>query len=72
MMARKKEPCPFCEDEHYTNDEFHGIQLSTEVYPDNMLIGIAATGTAEDGTYVELKQDIQMNYCPLCGRKCGW
>ena len=50
----------------------HGIQLRQEVYPDNMLIGITVTGTAEDGTYVELKQDIQMNYCPVCGRKCGW
>ena len=71
-MARKRTPCQFCEQEHYTNDTFHGVQLSTEVYPDNRLIGITATGTAEDGTYVELRQDIEMNFCPVCGRKCGW
>ena len=71
-MARKNEPCEFCSDEHYTNDEYHGLQLSMEVYPDNNLIAIMAQGTMDDGHFAEHKMDIQMNYCPVCGRKCGW
>ena len=71
-MARKTTPCEFCEQEHYTNDEHHGLQLILEVYPDNNLIAIMAQGTMENGHYAEHKMDIQMNYCPVCGRKCGW
>ena len=71
-MARAKKPCEFCEGDHYLNDEHHGIQLSQEVYPDNNLIGITVTGIAENGQYVELEQNIQMNFCPICGRKCGF
>lgn len=71
-MARKTTPCEFCSDEHYTNDEHHGLQLSMEVYPDNNLIAIMAAGTMESGSFAELKQEIQMNFCPVCGRKCGY
>lgn len=70
-MAKKK-PCWFCETEHFDQDEENGLQLTAEVYPDNQLIGITASGIMESGNFTEAKIDIEMNYCPVCGRKCGY
>ena len=71
-MARKKEPCWFCESEHIDSTENHQLQLTAEVYPDNELIGIVASGNPDGGEFVELQMDIEMHYCPMCGRKCGY
>jgi len=72
-MARKRSPCWFCESEHMdtTTDE-RGIQLTAEVYPDNELIGIVVNGNPDGGEFVEIQMDIEMHYCPVCGRKCGF
>ena len=73
-MSRKKtkEPCWFCDTEHFDKDEAKGIQLTAEVYPDNELIGVIVSGNAEGGDFVELNMNIEMHYCPVCGRKCGY
>ena len=70
-MGRKIKPCWFCESEHFDTVEEHGMQLVAEVYPNNLLIGITASGNMEDGNFREARIDIEMNFCPVCGRKCG-
>ena len=71
-MAKKKEPCWFCESEHMDSTESRGLQLTAEVYPDNELIGIVVSGNPDGGEFVEMQMEIEMHFCPMCGRKCGY
>lgn len=71
-MARKRTPCWFCESEHMDTAEERGIQLTTEVYPDNEVIAIIVNGNPDGGEFVEMQMEIEMHYCPVCGRKCGF
>ncbi len=71
-MGKRKAPCWFCEMEHIDQSDENGIQLNVEVYPDNQLMGIIASGVNEAGNFNEAKIDVEMNYCPVCGRKCGY
>lgn len=68
-MSRKK-PCEFCEEEHWNHEDgTNGHQLYIEIYPLNNLIGITSFARREDGEIEEMAAQIEMNYCPVCGRK---
>ena len=72
-MARKTKPCAFCEDEHWhTEDAPNGHQLHLEIYPFNEVISIQSFARDESGETTELSMRVEMNYCPVCGRKLGW
>ncbi len=70
-MGRRLKPCDFCED-NFTSDYIEGKNgycLWMEVYPFNNLIAVIAQANDEEGELIENAIDIQMNYCPCCGRK---
>lgn len=70
-MGRRLKPCDFCED-NFTSDyieDKNGYCLWMEVYPFNNLIAVIAQANDEEGSLIENAIDIQMNYCPVCGRK---
>ena len=69
-MARKK-PCEFCEEEWASDykDHRNGYCLYMEVYPFNNKIVVISQANDELGEMIEDCIDIQMNYCPVCGRK---
>lgn len=73
-MARAKKPCEFCEAESYNQTEGTGKHsLYVEIYPDNQFIGITSFATNENTEEVEeICFEIEMNYCPVCGRKLEW
>ena len=64
-------PCEFCSGE-YEAPYIMGRNsycLWMEVYPFNNVISVFAQANDEDGYMIEKNIDIQMNYCPECGRK---
>ena len=66
----KKKPCDFCEEENcWTEDGTNGHALHIEVYPWNNVIGITSFGRTEIGELEEVSAQLEMNYCPQCGRK---
>ena len=71
-MARARKPCEFCEEEHYLEQEskieIHH-QLLVEVYPQNSHIAVFSFAQDDCSEMNELSMDIEMNYCPVCGRK---
>lgn len=70
MAGRKKTPCDFCENENwYTDEGVAGHQLTVEIYPENNFIYITSFAPDETGESQELEAEIEMNYCPKCGRK---
>ena len=69
-MGRKIKPCEFCEDEQWWTEEGSpGHQIHTEVYPFNNVISFTSFANNEMGESEELNSQIEMNYCPVCGRK---
>ena len=72
-MARKTKPCAFCAEEHWhSEDERNGHQLHLEIYPLNSVISVTSFAHDETGETTEIAMQIEMNYCPACGRKTGW
>lgn len=72
-MARKRKPCPFCEcDEIYNEEGSNGFQACVEVYPDSNIIAFTAFAPDENGEQQEKNFQIQMNFCPECGRNLQW
>ena len=68
-MARKK-PCEFCENDQWWQESGkNGHQLSVEVYPAHNRIGITSFAHDENGETMEITAELEMNYCPVCGRK---
>lgn len=70
-MGRKRTPCAFCEDD-WTSDYIehkNGYCLWMEVYPFNNLIAVNAQANDEEGELIEDYISIDMNYCPVCGRR---
>ena len=73
MARRSTKPCAFCEEEHWhSEDERYGHQLHLEVYPFNSVISVMSFARDENGETTELGMRIEMNYCPVCGRKLVW
>lgn len=69
-MANRKRPCEFCECEIIESQAGNnGFQLSFESYPDNGCICVVGFAFDETGETQELMYEIEMNYCPKCGRK---
>lgn len=71
MAGRRRKECEFCSGDYeqdYVIDR-NGYCLWTEIYPFNNVISVFAQANTEDGFMMEHSIDIQMNYCPMCGRK---
>lgn len=70
-MGRKRTPCDFCEDDWATDykDHRNGYCLWAEIYPFNNLISVIAQANDEEGELIEDYISIDMNYCPVCGRR---
>lgn len=71
-MASAKKPCEFCDPKLegiYEGFDVDGLSYSFEKYPDNLFMGISIIGCDQDGKDVDYKFEIEMNYCPVCGRK---
>ncbi len=70
MAGRRKKPCEFCEEDNWYSKEGTGAhQLAIEFYFGNNLLGITSFADGADGETEELQEDIELNYCPVCGRK---
>lgn len=69
-MARSRKPCEFCEDDWVTDYKEHrnGYCLYAEIYPFNNLIAVISQANDEEGELIEDAIEIQMNFCPVCGR----
>ena len=67
----RKKACDFCQEDHATDyiEHRNGYCLWAEFYPFNNLISVIAQANDEDGDLIEDAVNIQMNYCPMCGRK---
>ena len=69
-MNRKKSPCDFCEEDNwYSEDGSNGHQISVEIYPFNNVLSFTSFSNTESGESEELSAQIEMNFCPKCGRK---
>lgn len=66
---RKRKPCEWCADDILQSDSIGNHQLTLESYPENNLIAIYSYGNDNSGETTELSMTIEMNYCPVCGRK---
>lgn len=71
MMARSKKPCDFCSDEREVEYKEHrnGYCIWLETYPLNMVMAFMAQANNEEGEMIEDCIEVEMNYCPVCGRK---
>lgn len=70
-MPRRKY-CEFCMDDEpfYDSKEGrNGFYIWCEKYPMNNLIAFIAQANTEEGELMEADISIEMNYCPVCGRK---
>ena len=67
----KKAPCDFCNGEYEAEyiEHRNGYCLWLEVYPFNNVMAVMSQANDENGELIEDHIDIQMNYCPVCGRK---
>lgn len=70
-MARVKKPCEYCEDTWFTDYKEHrnGYCMWAEIYPFNNLIAVICQANDEDGEMIEDAIQLEMNYCPKCGRR---
>lgn len=70
-MSRKIKPCGFCEEDTASDyvEGRNGFCIWYEVYPFNNVIAFMAQANTEDGFMMENSIDIQMNFCPVCGRR---
>ena len=69
-MARKRTPCAFCQDDMYSEyvEHHNGYCIWYEAYPFNNLLAFIAQANDENGEMIEDSIQIQMNFCPVCGR----
>lgn len=69
-MGRKRTPCDFCGDEYEGEykDHRNGYCLWLEVYPFNNIIAAIAQANDEIGEMIEDSLQVEMNFCPVCGR----
>lgn len=69
-MSRRRRPCEFCEDDWASDyrDHRNGYCLWLEIYPFKNLIAAIAQANDENGEMIEDSIEIEMNFCPVCGR----
>ena len=72
-MARKRIPCDFCSGECWPDgvDHRNGYYIWLEIYPESGTMAFIAQANDEMGEMIEDYITVDMNYCPVCGRKCG-
>ena len=65
-----KRPCEFCNGEYESEykDRRNGYCIWLEVYPENNVMAFMAQANDEMGEMIEDYIEVQMNYCPNCGR----
>lgn len=70
-MGRKIKACDFCNGEYESEylEGRNGFCVWLEVYPFNNLLTFMAQANDEDGDLIERGMDVQMNFCPVCGRR---
>ena len=68
-MSRK--PCELCNEEFESEYKEHrnGYCIWLEVYPTNNVMACMAQANDDSGEMIEDFIEVQMNYCPNCGRK---
>ena len=71
MSGRRVRPCEFCQEDTSSDyvERRNGYCLWYEVYPFNNVISVYCQANDELGEMMEERIDIDMNYCPVCGRK---
>lgn len=71
MAGRRKKACDFCEDDNFSDYVEHrnGYCIWYEFYPFNGLLSFNAQANDEDGELIEDYINIQVNFCPVCGRR---
>lgn len=71
MSGRKRTPCEFCNGEYEGPYKEHrnGFTMWIEVYPFNQCISVLAQANTETGEMMEDYIDINMQFCPVCGRR---
>lgn len=71
MAGRRRNPCEFCEDNITSEyiDGRNGYCIWYEFYPFNNLLSFLAQANDENGELIEDGIDINVQYCPVCGRK---
>ena len=65
-MARGRKPCEFCSDDR--DFDRNGFCVWLETYPMNAQMAFMAQANDENGEMMEECIEVQMNYCPVCGR----
>ena len=70
-MAKRKNPCEFCEDDQYGDYKEHqnGYCMWYEFYPYNGLFSVICQANDENGELIEDAYDFNFDYCPMCGKK---
>jgi len=73
-MGRTRKPCDFCNGEYEAEYKEHrnGYCIWLEVSPDNNVMAFMAQANDDLGEMIEDCVEVQMNYCPICGRKLEW
>ena len=72
-MARKRKPCAFCEREAIDTIELPNANAQIQIYPDNCLVSFWVSSQTDDGELNgENDFSVEMNWCPVCGRKVGY
>lgn len=67
---RRQKPCEFCENDNWwSSDGTRGHQLCIEVYPYNCILAVTSFAEGENGETEELHEEVELNFCPRCGRK---
>lgn len=71
MAGVRKKPCEFCNGEFESEYKEHrnGYCIWLEVYPENNVMAFMAQANDDLGEMIEDYVEVQMNYCPNCGRK---
>ena len=66
-----KKACDFCSGEYESEYITHrnGYCIWLEVYPFNNVMAFMAQSNDENEEMIEDYIEVQMNYCPICGRK---
>ena len=66
-----RKPCEFCDGEYEPEYKTHrnGYCIWIEVQPENNVMAFMAQANDDLGEMIEDYYEVQMNYCPNCGRK---
>jgi len=70
MARRRLKPCDFCAETTFSDYKEHrnGYCLWYESYPFNNLFSVICQANDEEGEVIEDSINIEMNFCPVCGR----